>query len=127
MRSAPADAFAYLEQLDASALQRVAVTGALVELARANPERMLNVARDLPADARRMPEMAALQLLAERDPQAAMRHLDSGPLGPECQMLLQIIGRAYGKRDASAALAWARANRAEPMLMSAVIAGGRPK
>jgi hypothetical protein len=122
-RSAPADAFAYLEQLDAAALQRVAVSGALVELARANPERVLNVARDLPADTRRMAEMAALQLLAERDPLAAMRHLDSGPLGPERQMLLQIIGRAYGRRDASAALAWARANRAEPMLVSAVIAG----
>lgn len=122
-REAPNEAFAYLEALDASTMQPATVAGALGELARANPERLLSVARELPADARRMAEMAALQLLAERDPLAAMRHLDNAPLGPERQMLLQVIGRAYGRRDASAALAWARERRTEPMLVGAVIGG----
>jgi hypothetical protein len=122
-REAPDEAFAHLASLDPSALQSQLLSGTLVELASAEPERVLNAVRDFPTDLRRMVEMTALQQLAARDPMAAMRHLDRASLGPERQMLLQLVARAYGKRDAAAALAWARENRGDPMLVSAVIGG----
>lgn len=122
-RVAPDEAFAHLGNLDPSAVQAGALGGILVELARADPERVLNAVRGYPPDARRIAEMTALQQLAERDPLTAMRHLERAPLGPERQMLLQVVARAYGKRNVAAALDWARQQRGEPMLVPAVIAG----
>jgi hypothetical protein len=70
-----------------------------------------------------MAEVTALQQLAARDPLEATRQLERGPLGPERQMLLQVVARTYGKRDVAAALDWARQRRGDPMLVPAVIAG----
>lgn len=122
-RVAPAEAFAHLQSLDTSALQGAVLGGSLGELARADPERLLSAVRDLPPDARRAAEMAAVQHLAQRDPLAAARHLERMSLGPERQVMLQTVARAYGRRDAAAALAWAREQRGEPMLVGAVLAG----
>ena len=122
-RIAPNEAFAQLADLNASALQPGASNGTLVELARADPERLLRAVRELPRDARGIAEQVALQELARRDPLAAVRYLDSMPLGPERQGFAQIVARAYGRRDPAAALVWAQEKRTEPMLLSAVIAG----
>lgn len=122
-RVAPDEAFAHLGSLDATTLQLGALTGTLLELARADPARVLDAARDLPPDVRRIAESAALQQLAERDPLAALRHAERMPIGPERQGLMQIVARQYGKRDAAAALAWAREQPGQPMLVANVIAG----
>jgi hypothetical protein len=122
-RVAPEEASAHLEHLDSSVLQLAASRGALVELARADPERLLGAVRHLPREARVIAESVALQELAQRDPLAAMRHLEGMPLGPERQGFAQTVARAYGKHDAAAAMAWAQEKRTEPMLLSAVIGG----
>jgi hypothetical protein len=120
---APDEVFAHLASLDASAVPLGALTGTLVELARADPARVLDVARNLPPDVRRMAESAALQQLAERDPLAALRYAERMPMGPERQGLMQVVARQYGKRDTAAALAWAREQPGQPMLVATVIAG----
>jgi hypothetical protein len=122
-RVAPGEVFAHLASLDMPAVQLGAITGTLVELARADPERLLNAARDLPPDVRRVAESAALQQLAERDPLAAFRHVERMSAGAEREGLLQVVARAYGRRDAAAALAWAQAMPGQSMLVGAVIAG----
>jgi hypothetical protein len=121
-RVAPDEAFAYLANFDMSALQPETL-GALMELTRANPERLLDAVRGLPPDSRRVLEAAALQQLAERDPLAAARQLEGRSPGAERQMLLQVVARSYGKRDPTAALIWAREQRGEPNLVGAVIGG----
>jgi hypothetical protein len=118
-RVAPEEAFAHLANSDPSAL----LIGALGDLARADPERLLSAVRDYPPEVRQVAEVTALQQLAARDPLAAVRYLERGPLGPDRQMLLQVVAGAYGKRDVAAALEWARQRRGEPMLVPAVIAG----
>ncbi|HJR71527.1 MAG TPA: hypothetical protein VKA43_15905, partial [Gammaproteobacteria bacterium] len=72
---------------------------------------------------RRIVESAALQELAERDPLAALRYVERMPVGAERQGLTQVVARSYGKRDATAALAWARTMPGQPMLVATVIAG----
>jgi hypothetical protein len=123
VRVAPDEVFAHLASLDVPAAELGVITGTLVELARADPERLLNAARGLPPDVRRIAESAALQQLAERDPLAAFRHVERMSAGAEREGLLQVVARAYGRRDAAAALAWAQAMPGQPMLVGAVIAG----
>lgn len=122
-RVAPNEAFAELANRDADAAQLGALGGAVVELARADPERVLSMASGLPLDVRRLAESAAMQQLAERDPAAALRHLERMPVGMERQALLQVIARAYGKRDAAAALEWAQSQTGQRGIVAAVIAG----
>jgi hypothetical protein len=122
-RVAPDEAFAHLASLDKAGPELGALTGTLVELARADPARVLDAVRELPLDVRRIAESVALQQLAERDPIAALRHAERMPMGAERQVLLQVVARSYGKRDAAAALAWAREMPGQPMLVGAVIAG----
>ena len=123
VRVAPDEVFAHLASLDAPALELGAFGSVLVELARAEPARMLDAARELPPDVRRIAESAALQQLAARDPIAALRHAERMPMGAERQGLMQIVARQYGKRDPEAALAWARGMPGQAMLVSGVIAG----
>ncbi len=120
---APNEAFAGLADIDTSGPNLPLFGTALVELARADPERLLAAVRDFPPDARRLAESAALQQLAQSDPAAALRHIERLPLGMERQGFMRLVARSYGKRDATAALAWAREQRGEQMLVSAVIGG----
>jgi hypothetical protein len=76
-RVAPDEIFAELSD----SAQPAALGGAIVELARVDPERLLSAASALPADVRRLAESAAMQQLAERDPVAALRHLERMPVG----------------------------------------------
>ena len=111
---APNEAFAELRGIDTSGPTLAMFAPTLVELGRADPERLLAAVRDFPPDARRIAESAALQQLAQNDPQAALRHIERLPLGMERQALTQLVARSYGKHDAAAALAWARARRSWP-------------
>jgi hypothetical protein len=121
-RIAPDEAFAHLKTLDLSAPQP-GTLAALAELSRVDPERLLDAVADWPPESRRALETTAMQQLAQRDPLAAARRLERWPPGPERQMLLQSVARAYGKLDATAALAWARDQRGEQNLLGAVVAG----
>jgi hypothetical protein len=122
-RVAPDLAFEHLASRDADLQQLGVFGGALYELARTEPERLLATTRGWSPDARRAVEMAAMQQLAEQDPLAAMRHLDGLPPGAERQSIAQIVARSYGRRDAAAALAWARSQPDRQNLLASVIGG----
>ena len=122
-RTAPDEAFAHLATLDSASRQLGALGGTLIDLARADPERLLAAVAGLPADARRPAESAALQQLSERDPLAAVRYVEQMRAGPERDQMTQVIARNYGKRDAEAALAWARSQPGRNNLVASVIAG----
>jgi len=123
-RVAPNDVFAELaNRRSGNSAQLGALGGAVVELARTDPERVLSAVSGLPVDIRRLAESAAMQQLAERDPAAALRYLEQMPVGMERQALVRVIARAYGKRDAAAALEWARSMGGQQGLVAAVIGG----
>lgn len=117
----PAAAFTHLDTLHLERRER-AVIGALGELVRADPARLLDMVRDFSQDPRRFVEMRALNQLAERDPLAAARYLDGLPIGNERQALVQTVARAFGRQDPTAALAWARTID-ERNALAAVIGG----
>ncbi len=123
-RIAPDEALAHVATLGSSASQQLGVLGGtLVELARADPERLLTATAGLPTDARRIAEQAALQQLASRDPAAALRYVERMPLGVERQAMTQLVARNYGKQDATAALAWARSQPSREELVAVVLGG----
>ena len=68
-------------------------------------------------------EATALQQLAERDPLAAARYFERLPAGRERQTLGSQVARSYGKLDAAAALAWARALPERQALVPSVLGG----
>ena len=121
-RVAPDRAFAHLDALDTESRQITLFGAAGAELARAHTERLLGLARNLSEGLRRIVEPTALQQLADRDPLAATRYLERLSTG-ERQRLAQIVARAYGKRDAEAALAWARTQPERQNLVASVIGG----
>ncbi|HSC15403.1 MAG TPA: hypothetical protein VLI71_09820, partial [Gammaproteobacteria bacterium] len=122
-RTSPDEAFAHFARLDGASRQLGALGGTLIDLARADPQRLLAAVAGLPADARRPAESAALQQLSERDPLAAVRYVEQMRAGPERDQMTQIVARNYGKRDAEAALAWARSQPGRNNLVASVIAG----
>lgn len=122
-RVAPNEVFAELTNRSGNSAQLGALGGAVVELARADPERVLSAASGLPVDIRRLAESAAMQQLAERAPAAAVRYLERMPVGMERQSLIRVVARAYGKRDAAAALEWVRSQGGQQGLVAAVIGG----
>ena len=121
-RVAPDRAFAHLSALETEPRQMTLFGAAVPELARADPERVLELTQHLSGDLRQMMEATALQQLADRDPLAATRYLERLSTG-ERQRLAQIVARGYGKRDAEAALAWARAQPERQNLVASVIGG----
>lgn len=122
-RVAPDEAFAHFATLGGDGLRVDALGGTLLELARADPERLLAATAGLPPEARRLAEGAALQQLAERDPLAAVRYVERLPMTGERQSLLQTVARSYGKHDPAAALAWARSQPGRENLVAAVLGG----
>jgi hypothetical protein len=122
-RSAPEEAFGHLAALGSELTQPGVLGGAITDLARADPARLLSAANGLPTELRRMAESTALRQLAERDPLAALLYLERMPAGVERQMLTQAIARSYGMHDPAAALAWARAQPGAQNLVGAVIGG----
>ncbi|HEX7236234.1 MAG TPA: hypothetical protein VF405_04675 [Gammaproteobacteria bacterium] len=126
-RIAPDEAFAHFASLADDSRQLGVLNSAWGELARADPERLLASLTRLPADSRRIAEQIAVQQLAERDPLAAVRYLERMPFSPERQGILQMVARSYGKRDAAAALAWARSlqgqGQGQEMVVAGVLAG----
>ena len=122
-RIAPDEAFARLSTRGVGSDQVLLLGGVFTELARTDPERVLAASSDLPQELRRVALSQALPQLAERDPLAAARYLESLPPGPERQMFTQTIARSYGKRDAVAALAWARSMPERDNLVGAVLGG----
>ncbi|HVJ28882.1 MAG TPA: hypothetical protein VNA66_01115, partial [Gammaproteobacteria bacterium] len=122
-RIAPDEAFARLSASGTESHQVLLLGGVFAELARTDPERALAAASDLPQELRRVALQQALPQLAERDPLAAARYLENLPLGPERQVFIQTIARSYGKRDAVAALAWARSMPERDNLVGAVLSG----
>ena len=122
-RSAPDEAFAHLSTHGTGSQQVLLLGGVFAELARTDPQRVLAAASDLPQELRGVALSQALPQLAERDPVAAVRYLESLPPGMERQMFSQTIARSYGKRDAAAALAWARSTPERDNLIGAVLGG----
>ena len=121
-RAAPDRAFAHLRAIDES--RQLALFGAAgPELSRADPERLLGLAGNLSPALRRLVEATALQQLAERDPLAAARYFERLPAGRERQTLGSQVARSYGKLDAAAALAWARALPERQALVPSVLGG----
>src|SRR5690606_4105210 len=78
------------------------------EAALGDPVGALRLAASLPDAQRRSLTMSALNVLARRDPAAAIERVAGLPLGAERESLLQAIASSYAVRDANAALAWAR-------------------
>ena len=122
-RVAPDEAFAQIAAFSGDSAQLGVLAGVLVELARADPDRLLSYASELRADLRSVAQAAAMQHLAERDLGAALGHLERMPPGPQRQQFVRLIAYSYGKRDAEAALEWARSVPGQPNLVAAVISG----
>jgi hypothetical protein len=89
-RTAPDQAFAHFATLDSASRQVGALGGTLIDLARADPQRLLAAIAGLPADTRR-PAESALQHLSERDPQAAVRYVEQMSAGPERDQMMQVV------------------------------------
>jgi len=121
-RVAPDRAFAHLGALETESRLMTLFVAAVPELARADPERVLELTQRVSGDLRQMLETTALQQLADRDPLAATRYLERLSTG-ERQRLAQVVARGYGKRDAEAALAWARLQPERQNLVTSVIGG----
>lgn len=122
-RTSPDEAFGYLSSLGNDPQQLAPWGNTLAELARADPERVLAAASNFPTDVRRMAESMALQLLAERDPMAALRYVERLPVGMERMNFTQIVARSYGRKDATAAMAWARSLPDAQNVLPAVLGG----
>ena len=86
------------------------------------PLRALEAAEALAGAAAAMIRRTALMQLAADDPFAALRHVESLPLGAERQQVLSTIATTYGRLDPEAAIAWAQSQNA-PELLSSVLAG----
>jgi hypothetical protein len=124
-RDDPDTALAYLANLDPQMQQLGVVGGALSELASTEPERLLASTSRWSPEVRQMTDTATLQQLAARDPVAAARYLEQAPANRNQQALAQVVAYEYGKRDAAAALAWARtlAGQGRDSLVASVIGG----
>jgi len=122
-RISPDEAFAHVATLGGDSRQLSVLNGVWGELARADPERLLASLAALPADSRRIAEQIAVQQLAERDPLAAVRYLERMPFSPERQGIMSSVARSYGRRDPTAALAWARALPGQDFVLASVLGG----
>jgi hypothetical protein len=100
----PREALRYLEQ-NGSAAKDV---GLWHQIASSEPALVLERLDAIPLELKGSVERAAIQSLAQRDPQAAIARLEQTPPGPARQQLVQVIARSYAERDANGALAWAR-------------------
>ena len=123
-RSDPDAMLAHLETLDVDTQRRVLLGGALGGVVRADPARILEMARSFPPEVRSPLEQITLRSLAQRDPVAALRYAERMPPGMQRQQLLAMIAQSYGQKDPEAALAWARTMPgSQPNLTAAVIGG----
>ena len=113
----------YVTKLEPQAQRQMMLQG-LQQIAAANPRRAFELADRLPPEQSGFIRQVALGSMAGRDPLAALAHADSMPLGPQRQQAYQQIAQAYGRKDADAALAWARSMRPpQPGLLSMVFMG----
>lgn len=107
VRLDPDAAFDWIESLDPAEFP--ASSTFLASLAASDPERLLGLADALPSRLKDAARRAGTQALAGRDPIAALAMLDSLFLPPaDRSLMLQTIAETYGRRNPSAALAWAR-------------------
>lgn len=84
------------------------LSAGFAEAALGDPVGALRLAASLPDAQRRSLTMQALNVLAHRDPSAAIERVAALPLGAERDSLLEAIASSYAARDANAALAWAQ-------------------
>jgi hypothetical protein len=115
----------YLAGLDAEGRRDAAQNGVWFRIASAAPELALERAETLPEDLRANVQGTAIQVLAQRDPKAALAWFAQMPRGVAARAgTLPTIARTYATRDAEGALAWARSLQPpEPGVMAAVISG----
>jgi hypothetical protein len=95
----------------------------LMEIARADPVRVLDATDRLPPSLRQFAPQIALQALAQQNPERAVAYAEA-QTGPLRQQYLQSVAAAYGRRDPDAALAWARAAAPRDRNVLAAVIGG---
>jgi hypothetical protein len=115
-------AMRYFDALDDPAQRETFRSGFWQQLAATAPELVLERAGTFPSEFRLAIEGAALQTLAQRDPDAAIDRLAQTPPGPARQQLVQTIARSLAERDADGALAWVRSLQPpEPAALGVVL------
>lgn len=119
----PAAVFAYIRSDAGRDLPATAGLAAIQSVADADPQSLLAVADELRPEMRSLARQAALRAIAEQDPEAAIAILDASSTPNEREMLLSVIGDAYGRRDPERALEWARSRPESANAMAAVLSG----
>jgi hypothetical protein len=102
------DAEGYVSYLESTVELPSEATGGIQYLLAANPELIERIAGSFPADLGRSIRAAALNALANSDPETARARAESLPAGPERDMALQAVASALVETDPEAALEWAR-------------------
>ncbi len=98
-------------------------TDLIQALARANPKRLLEIAPRLSAPLAAAVRRIGIVSLVERDPLAAIAHVEDGAADAEQRRQeLALIAPVYARQDPAGALAWARAS-GEPELLVQTLAG----
>lgn len=93
----------------------------IAALARANPSRLLEIADRLSASLAETVRRMGIAELAERDPLAAIEHVERAAMDSERRRQeLAAIAPTFGRRDPAAAVAWARAS-GDPELLVQVL------
>lgn len=95
----------------------------IMELARADPIRLLDVANRLPPPMNQVAPQIALQVLSHQDPARAIAYAEAAS-GPMRRQYLNAVATSYGRRDADAALAWAAAVEPRDRNVRTAVIGG---
>ena len=95
--------------------------GALEAMTWIEPERALAAAESLPGNLGQSLRRTALMSMAQDDPLAALRHVETLAPSGDRDMLLNMIAQSYGRTDPAAAIAWAQTM--PPQLLTVVMFG----
>lgn len=118
----PEAVFAFLEIAEPADLSMSA--DAFAALARYDSDRLLAMVEQLPPAVRTNARRAAMQSLAERDPEAALALLDTMSPGQDRDSMLSTIAQTYGRRNPEFAMAWVKTlSPPSPAAMQGVLQG----
>ena len=97
---------------------------ALIRIARADPQRALELAGNLQGQQARLGMQSALGAWAEDDVTSALAFVENLPLSQRRSKLQSAVARAYGKQQPEAAFAWAQSlEPPAPKVLEAVVGG----